>query len=107
MVEHVMEAGMTLMPMIGKAKVLRSWGGIMDMTPDGSPIIDRTDVGGLYIDCGWNYGGFKAVPASGWCMAHLMATGEPHEVARRFRLDRFLTGHLLDEEGTGSQHNLH
>jgi sarcosine oxidase subunit beta len=107
MVEHVMEAGMTLMPMIGKAKVLRSWGGIMDMTPDGSPIIDRTDVGGLYIDCGWNYGGFKAVPASGWCMAHLMATGEPHPVARRFRLDRFLTGHLIDEEGTGSQHNLH
>ncbi len=107
MVEHVMEAGMTLMPMIGKAKVLRSWGGIMDMTPDGSPIIDATDVGGLYIDCGWNYGGFKAVPASGWCMAHLMATGEPHAVARRFRLDRFLTGHLIDEEGTGSQHNLH
>ncbi|KAB2885835.1 MAG: sarcosine oxidase subunit beta family protein [Albidovulum sp.] len=107
MVEHVMEAGMTLMPMIGKAKVLRSWGGIMDMTPDGSPIIDRTDVGGLYIDCGWNYGGFKAVPASGWCMAHLMATGDPHPVARRFRLDRFLTGHILDEEGTGSQHNLH
>jgi methylglutamate dehydrogenase subunit A len=107
MLEHVMEAGMTLMPMIGKAKILRSWGGIVDMTPDGSPIIDRTDVGGLYIDCGWNYGGFKATPASGWCMAHLMATGEPHEVARRFRLDRFLTGHLLDEEGTGSQHNLH
>ena len=62
---------------------------------------------GLFLDCGWNYGGFKAVPASGWCMAHLMATGEPHEVARKFRLDRFATGHLLDEEGTGSQHNLH
>ena len=107
MVEHVMEAGMTLMPMIGKAKVLRSWGGIMDMTPDGSPIIDKTPVDGLFIDAGWNYGGFKAVPASGWCMAHLMATGEPHAVARRFRLDRFATGHLLDEEGTGSQHNLH
>ncbi|MEI4488366.1 sarcosine oxidase subunit beta family protein [Frigidibacter sp. MR17.14] len=107
MVEHVMEAGMTLMPMIGRAKVLRQWGGIMDMTPDGSPIIDRTPIEGLYIDCGWNYGGFKAVPASGWCMAHLMATDTPHEVARRFRLDRFLTGHLLDEEGTGSQHNLH
>jgi len=107
MVEHVMEAGMTLMPMIGRAKVLRSWGGIMDMTPDGSPIIDRTPVDGLFIDCGWNYGGFKAVPASGWCMAHLMATGTPHEVARRFRLDRFATGHILDEEGTGSQHNLH
>ena len=107
MLEHVMEAGMTLMPMLGRAKILRTWGGIMDMTPDGSPIIDKTHVDGLFIDCGWNYGGFKAVPASGWCLAHLMATGESHEVARRFRLDRFATGHLLDEEGTGSQHNLH
>ena len=107
MVEHVMEAGMALMPMIGRAKVLRSWGGIMDMTPDGSPIIDKTHVDGLFVDCGWCYGGFKAVPASGWCMAHLMATGESHAVARRFRLNRFETGHLLDEEGTGSQHNLH
>ncbi len=107
MVEHVMEAGMTLMPMIGRAKLLRSWGGIMDMTPDGSPIIDRTTVEGLYLDAGWCYGGFKAVPASGWCMAHLMATDEPHPVAARFRLDRFASGHLLDEEGTGSQHNLH
>lgn len=107
MVEHVMEAGMTLMPMIGKARVLRSWGGIMDMSPDGSPIIDRTPTEGLFLNCGWNYGGFKAVPASGWCMAHLMATGEPHPLARRYRLDRFATGHLLDEEGTGSQHNLH
>jgi len=107
MAEHVMEAGMALMPMIGRAKVLRSWGGIMDMTPDGSPIIDKTPIGGLYIDCGWNYGGFKAVPASGWCMAHLMATDQPHPVAAKFRLDRFATGHLLDEEGTGSQHNLH
>ena len=60
MKEHVMEAGMTLMPMIGKARVLRSWGGIMDMTPDGSPIIDKTDIEGLYIDCGWCYGGFKS-----------------------------------------------
>ncbi len=108
MVEHVMEAGMTLMPMIGKAKVLRSWGGIMDMTPDGSPIIDKTDTEGLFIDCGWCYGGFKAVPASGYAFAHLMATGEPHETAARFRLDRFRDGYgLMDEEGTGSQHNLH
>jgi methylglutamate dehydrogenase subunit A len=105
--EHVMEAGMTLMPMIGKARVLRSWGGIVDMTPDGSPIIDKAPVEGLFLNCGWNYGGFKAVPASGWAMAHLMATGQPHATAERFRLDRFATGHLLDEEGTGSQHNLH
>ena len=107
MVEHVMEAGMTLMPMLARAKVLRSWGGIMDMTPDGSPIIDKTHIEGLFVDAGWNYGGFKATPASGWCMAHLMATGEPHPVARRFRLDRFRTGNVIDEEGTGSQHNLH
>ena len=107
MKEHVMDAAMTLMPMIGKAKVLRSWGGIMDMTPDGSPIIDKTHIDGLFVDAGWNYGGFKAAPASGWCMAHLMATGQSHEVARRFRLDRFRTGHVMDEEGTGSQHNLH
>ena len=107
MLEHVMEAGMTLMPMIGKAKILRGWGGIVDMTPDGSPIIDKTPVEGLFVDCGWNYGGFKATPASGWCMAHLMATGESHGVARRYRLDRYMTGHLIDEEGTGSQHNLH
>lgn len=108
MVEHVMEAGMTLMPMIGRAKVLRSWGGIMDMSPDGSPIIDRAPVEGLFVNCGWNYGGFKAVPASGFCLAHLMATGAPHPVAAGFRLDRFLTGRgIMDEEGTGSQHNLH
>ena len=108
MKEHVMEAAMTLMPVIGKAKVLRSWGGIMDMTPDGSPIIDKTHIDGLFVDCGWNYGGFKAVPASGYALAHLMATDTPHETARRFRLDRFRTGvGLMDEEGTGSQHNLH
>ncbi|MHA6262466.1 sarcosine oxidase subunit beta family protein [Arenibacterium sp. CAU 1754] len=108
MVEHVMEAGMTLMPMIGKAKVLRSWGGIMDMTPDGSPIIDKTGIDGLYLDCGWCYGGFKAVPGSGNCFAHLMATDRPHPVAEGFRLDRFRTGvGLMDEEGTGAQHNLH
>ena len=108
MVEHVMEAGMTLMPMIGRAKVLRSWGGIMDMSPDGSPIIDMAPIAGLFVNCGWNYGGFKAVPASGWCLAHLMAKGEPHPVAARYRLDRFLTGRgIMDEEGTGSQHNLH
>ena len=107
MAEHVMEAAMALMPRIGRARVLRSWGGIMDMTPDGSPIIDATPVGGLYLNAGWCYGGFKAVPGSGDCFAHLIARGEPHPAARRYRLDRFASGHLLDEEGTGSQHNLH
>ncbi len=108
MAEHVVEAGVTLMPMIGKAKMLRSWGGIMDMSPDGSPIIDKTHIDGLYLNCGWCYGGFKAVPGSGNCFAHLIATDRPHEAATRYRLDRFRTGvGLMDEEATGSQHNLH
>lgn len=108
MKEHVMEAGMTLMPMIGEAKVLRSWGGIMDMTPDGSPIIDKSHIDGLYINCGWCYGGFKAVPGSGSVFSHLIATDQYHSEATGFRLDRFRTGAgLMDEEGTGSQHNLH
>ena len=108
LVEHVMEAGMAMMPMIGKARVLRSWGGIMDMSPDGSPIIDRTGIDGLYLNCGWCYGGFKAVPASGHCFAHLMATDRPHGAATKFRLDRFRTGvGVMDEEATGAQHNLH
>ncbi|WP_170357500.1 sarcosine oxidase subunit beta family protein [Ruegeria arenilitoris] len=107
-VESVMEAGVALMPMIGKARVLRSWGGIMDMSPDGSPIIDRTPIDGLYLNCGWNYGGFKAVPGSGNVFAHLMATDRYYENATGFRLDRFRTGRgIIDEEGKGSQHNLH
>ena len=108
MAEHVVEAAMTLMPMIGHARVLRSWGGIMDMSPDGSPIIDKTHIEGLYLNCGWCYGGFKAIPGSGFAFAHLIAQDRPHETAKRFRLDRFATGHgLMDEEGTGAQHNLH
>lgn len=108
MKEHVMEAAMTLMPAIGKARVLRSWGGIMDMSSDGSPIIDKTHIDGLYLNCGWCYGGFKAVPGSGFSFAHLMAKDQHHDPAAKFRLDRFRTGHgIMDEEGTGSQHNLH
>ena len=108
MAEHVMDAAMTLMPSIGKARVLRSWGGIMDMSPDGSPIIDKTDTDGLFLNCGWCYGGFKAVPASGFAYAHLIAKDTPYKTAAKFCLDRFATGQgLLDEEGTGSQHNLH
>jgi sarcosine oxidase subunit beta len=104
MVEHVMEAGMALMPMIGRARILRSWGGIMDMTSDRSPIIDRTPVDALFLNCGWCYGGFMATPASGWCFAHLIATGNLHPAAMRLRLDRFDTGAVLDEEGTCAQH---
>lgn len=106
-VEDVCEGGMALMPMIGRARLLRSWGGIVDMSMDGSPIVDTTPVDGLYLNAGWCYGGFKATPASGWCFAHLLATDTAHETARDYRLDRFRTGHLIDEKGVGAQPNLH
>ncbi|HXJ02621.1 MAG TPA: sarcosine oxidase subunit beta family protein [Micropepsaceae bacterium] len=106
-IEEVCEGGMALMPMLGRLRVLRSWGGVCDMTMDGSPIIDRTPVDGLYFNGGWCYGGFKATPASGWCFAHLMATDRPHETAAALRLDRFATGRVIDENGQGAQANLH
>ncbi len=106
-IEDVMEAGMGLWPGLGRVRMLRHWGGIMDMSMDGSPIIDSTPVDGLYLNSGWCYGGFKATPASGFCFAHLIATGEPHPVASAYRLDRFATGHLIDEKGAGAQPNLH
>lgn len=105
-VEDVCEEAAALMPLIGRARLLRSWGGIMDMTLDGSPIIDRTPVDGLYLNGGWCYGGFKATPASGWCFAHLLATDAPHPVATAYRLDRFGRGAIIDEKGAGAQANL-
>ena len=105
--EDVCEGGMALMPMIGRARLLRSWGGIMDMSMDGSPIIDATPVPGLYFNGGWCYGGFKATPAAGWCFAHLLATDTPHPVAAAYRLDRFARGSMIDEKGMGAQPNLH
>ena len=106
-VEDVCEGGMSLMPMIGRARLLRIWGGIMDMSMDGSPIIDRTPVEGLYLNAGWCYGGFKATPASGYTFAHLLATDSPHPTARAYRLDRFRSGRMIDEKGQGAQPNLH
>ena len=106
-VEDVCEGGMSLMPMIGRARLLRMWGGIMDMSMDGSPIIDRTDIDGLYFNGGWCYGGFKATPASGWCYAHLLATDTPHPTATAYRFDRFRKGLMIDEKGMGAQPNLH
>lgn len=73
----------------------------MDMTPDASPIISLTPVDGLYLNGGWCYGGFKATPASGWCFAHMLATDQTHELTRCYRLDRFRTGHMIDEAGAG------
>jgi sarcosine oxidase subunit beta len=106
-VEDIHEGGMALMPRIGRLRTLRSWGGLMDMSMDGSPIIDRTPVDGLYLNAGWCYGGFKATPASGWCFAHLVARDEPHSSAADYRLDRFAAGRIIDEKGVGAQPNLH
>ncbi len=109
-VEDVCEGGMAVMPMIGRVRMLRQWGGIMDMSMDGTPIIDKTPVDGLYLNAGWCYGGFKATPASGLVFAHLLARDEldePHHEAARFRLDRFRRGAMIDEKGQGAQPNLH
>jgi sarcosine oxidase subunit beta len=105
-VEDVCEGGMALMPTIGRLRILRAWGGLVDMSMDGSPIIDRTPVPGLYLNAAWNYGGFKATPAAGWCFAHLIARDEMHPVAAAYRLDRFATGQVIDERGAGAQPNL-
>jgi methylglutamate dehydrogenase subunit A len=106
-VEDVCEGGMALMPTLGRMRILRGWGGVVDMSMDGSPIIDRSPLDGLYLNAGWCYGGFKATPAAGWCFAHTIARDEPHEFSTAYRLDRFATGHLIDEKGVGAQPNLH
>ena len=105
--EDVCESGLALMPSISKARLLRMWGGIMDMTMDGSPIIDKTHIKGLYMNAGWCYGGFKATPASGWCFAHLIAKDYSHSLSENFKLDRFKNGYMIDEKGQGAQPNLH
>ncbi|CUH81873.1 Sarcosine oxidase subunit beta [Tritonibacter multivorans] len=106
-VEDVIESGVSLIPALGRVRLLRSWGGIMDMSMDGSPFIDKTHIEGLYFNGGWCYGGFKATPAAGWCLAHLLATDTPHETATAYRLDRFRSGLIIDEKGQGAQPNLH
>jgi sarcosine oxidase subunit beta len=106
-IEDVHEAAMAMWPGLGRLRMLRHWGGIMDMSMDGSPIIDKTPIDGLYLNCGWCYGGFKATPASGWCFAHTIARDAPHALNAGLRLDRFATGRLIDEKGAGAQPNLH
>ncbi|CAH0341632.1 sarcosine oxidase subunit beta family protein [Rhizobium sp. CECT 9324] len=106
-VEHTIEEGVSLIPGLSRVRVLRAWGGVMDMSMDGSPIIDKTPIDNLYLNCGWCYGGFKATPASGFCFAHLIAKNEAHPVARLLRLDRFKRGFAVDEGGKGPQPNLH
>jgi len=83
-------------------RLLRHWGGIQDMTPDGSPFICRTPVRNLYLDGGWCYQGFKATPAAGWCFAHTIAHDDEHPLSRCYGLDRFERGSELDDYGVGN-----
>lgn len=100
-VEEVLTAGATLLPALSRLRVLRQWGGVMDMSMDGNPIISATPVANLYLNGGWCYGGFKAIPAGGLATAHLIATGTPHAIATHFNLNRFREGRTIDERGVG------
>jgi sarcosine oxidase subunit beta len=99
--EHTMARVAFLIPSLSRLRILRQWAGLIDMTMDGSPIICKSPIDGLYINGGWNYGGFKATPGSGWCFAWTMAKDEPHKDNSRFTLDRFRRGVQLDEKGAG------
>ncbi|HET7756019.1 MAG TPA: sarcosine oxidase subunit beta family protein [Steroidobacteraceae bacterium] len=101
MVEEVAAAAVTLLPGLARVKVLRQWGGVMDMSMDGSPIISRTPLAGLIVNGGWCYGGFKAIPAGGLTTAHLIARGAPHPLAAHLDLARFAAGRTIDERGAG------
>ena len=94
---HTLDAICELFPMFRRLRMLRNWGGIVDVTPDRSPIIGNTPVPGLYVNCGWGTGGFKATPGSGHVFAHTIAKGEPHPINAPFSLDRFRDGYLIDE----------
>jgi sarcosine oxidase subunit beta len=94
-------------PNVGRVRLVRSWGGLVDMTMDGSPIITVGPLPGMYLDCGWNYGGFKATPASGWCFAHTIANDTPHALNAPFTLERFHQGRPIDEWGSGPTPRLH
>ena len=96
-VEETVRALCETFPIISRLKMLRQWGGIVDMTGDRSPIIGKTPVEGIFINCGWGTGGFKSIPGSGWAMAATLAKGEPDELAGPFGLDRFTEGRMIDE----------
>jgi len=98
-IEHTAAAIIELFPMFSRVRLNRQWGGIVDTTPDACPIIGKTKVKGLYFNCGWGTGGFKATPGSGNVFAYTMANDEPHALNQAFALDRFYTGHLIDEHG--------
>jgi sarcosine oxidase, subunit beta len=94
---HTLEAICELFPQFSRLRMLRNWGGVVDVTPDRSPIIGKTPIQGLYVNCGWGTGGFKATPGAGHVFAHTVATGEPHRINAPFTLDRFRSGRLIDE----------
>ena len=101
-IEGTLAAIVELFPLFSRVRMNRQWGGIVDVSPDACPIIGLTPVKGLYIDCGWGTGGFKATPASGWVMAHTVAQDRPHPLNEAFALDRFYSGHLIDEHGAAA-----
>lgn len=101
MAEEIAASAVTLLPGLARLKVLRQWGGVMDMTMDGSPLITKTPVEGLILNGGWCYGGFKAIPAGGWTTAHLIAHGASHPLAAHLGLERFAAGRTVDERGIG------
>jgi sarcosine oxidase subunit beta len=101
-IEHQMAALIELFPILSRVRMLRTWGGIVDVCPDASPIISKTSVAGLFINCGWGTGGFKATPGSGWVFAHTIATGDPHPLNAAFSLYRFTSGALIDEHGAAA-----
>ncbi|MDX1434873.1 MAG: sarcosine oxidase subunit beta family protein, partial [Gammaproteobacteria bacterium] len=101
-IEHQMGALVELFPVFSRLRMLRHWGGIVDVCPDASPIIGKTPVKNLYFNCGWGTGGFKATPGSGWVFAHTIARDEPHELNAPFTLERFTTGALIDEHGAAA-----
>ena len=100
-IEHALVGGLQLFPWMRRLRLMRLWGGVMDMTMDGSPIISKTPIEHLYIDGGWCYGGFKATPGSGWGFAHTIANDAPHPLNEAFALDRFARGAVVDEKGAG------
>jgi sarcosine oxidase subunit beta len=101
-IEHAMAAIIELFPIFSRARMLRQWGGIVDVSPDACPIISKTPLRGLYLNCGWGTGGFKATPGSGWVFAHTIANDEPHELNAAFDLGRFSSGALIDEHGAAA-----
>ncbi|MEI9423241.1 sarcosine oxidase subunit beta [Mesorhizobium sp. Cs1299R1N1] len=106
-VDEVMSEMLALFPGLARVRMLRSWGGVCDMSMDGSPIITIGPLPGMYLNCGWCYGGFKATPASGWCFAWTIAKDQPHDFNAPFTLDRFHRGLVIDDKGQGANPRLH